>query len=142
MLRLAAEREELRVVNDQFGAPTSARFLAQAVTQMLGRLGPEGHSNREAKDRAALNGLYHCSCSGRTSWYDYGKFAIEFAHQTGAKPKLPANKLIPIPSSAYPTPAARPINSVLDNTKLEQSFGIQHPDWQSEVETCLSGLCR
>ncbi len=140
MLRLAAEREGLRVVNDQFGAPTSARFLAQAVTQMLGRLGPERHSNREATDRTALTGLYHCSCSGRTSWYDYAKFAIEISRNNGAKLKLQPNNLIPIPASEYPTPAARPANSVLDNTKLEQTFGIQRPDWQSEVEQVIQAL--
>jgi dTDP-4-dehydrorhamnose reductase len=140
MLRLAAEREELRVVNDQFGAPTSARFLAQTVTQMLGRLGRERPSKNEATDRAALTGLYHCSCSGRTSWYDYAKFAIELDHQNGAKLRLLADKLIPIPSSAYPTPAARPTNSVLDNTKLEKTFGIQRPDWQFEVEQVIQAL--
>jgi dTDP-4-dehydrorhamnose reductase len=140
MLRLAAEREELRVVNDQFGAPTSARFLAQMVTLMLGRLGPVRAGNQEAKERAALNGLYHGSCSGRTSWYDYAKFAIELARRNGVKLKRPADKLIPIPSSAYPTPAARPANSVLDNTKLEQTFGIQRPDWQSDVEQVIQAL--
>ncbi len=140
MLRLATERDELRVVNDQFGAPTSARFLAQTVTQMLDRLGPEKAGNQEAKDRAALTGLYHCSCSGRTSWYDYAKCAIEFAHTLGVKLKLPADKLIAIPSSEYPTPAARPTNSVLDNTKLEQCFGIQRPDWQSEVGQVIQAL--
>jgi dTDP-4-dehydrorhamnose reductase len=142
MLRLAAEREELRVVNDQFGAPTSARFLAQTVTQMLGRLGSERPSNKEATDRVALIGLYHCSCSGRTSWCDYAKFAIELARRNSVKLKLPADELIPIPSSDYPTPAARPANSVLDNTKLGQTFGIQRPDWQSEVKTCIKGLWR
>lgn len=142
MLRLAAEREELRVVNDQFGAPTSARFLAQTVTQILGRLGPESENNKEATDRATLTGLYHCSCSGRTSWHDYAKFAIELARTNSVRMKLQINNLIPIPSSDYPTPAARPANSVLDNTKLEQSFGIQRPDWQPEVEACLSDLCR
>ncbi|MEY4725167.1 MAG: hypothetical protein RL043_1316 [Pseudomonadota bacterium] len=140
MLRLAAEREELRVVNDQFGAPTSARFLAQTVTHMLGRLGPVRAGNQEAKDRAALTGLYHCSCSGRTNWHDYAKFAIELARRNGVKLELPANNLIPIPSSAYPTPAARPSNSVLDNTKLEKTFGIQRPDWQSEVEQVIQAL--
>ncbi len=140
MLRLAAEREELRVVNDQFGAPTSARFLAQTVTQMLGRLGSEKSNEKGAADRAALTRLYHCSCSGRTSWYDYAKLAIELAHNHGVKLKLPADKLIPIPSSEYPTPAARPANSVLDNTKLEQTFGIQRPDWQPEVEQVIQAL--
>jgi len=140
MLRLAAERDDLRVVSDQFGAPTSARFLAQAVTQMLGRLGSERAGNQEAADRAGLTGLHHCSCSGRTSWYDYAKFVIELARRNGVKLKLPADKLIPIPSSAYPTPAARPANSVLDNAKLEKTFGIQRRDWQSEVEQAIQAL--
>ncbi len=142
MLRLAAEREELRVVDDQFGAPTSARFLAQTVTQMLGPLDPNRPGNKEATDRSALTGLYHCSCSGQTSWYDYAKFAIELAGNNGIKLKLQTNSLIPIPSLEYPTPAARPINSVLDNTKLKQTFGIQRPDWQSGVETYIQDLCR
>ncbi len=142
MLRLATERDELRVVNDQFGAPTSARFLAQTVTQMLSRLGPERTGNQEATDRAALTGLYHCSCSGRTSWYDYAKTAIELARRNDVKLKLQPHNLIPIPSAEYPTPAARPANSVLDNTKLEMTFGIQRPDWQSGVETYIQDLCR
>ncbi len=140
MLRLAAEREEVRVVDDQFGAPTSARFLAQTVTQVLGQLGPERPNNKEATDRAVLTGLYHCSCAGRTSWHDYAKFAIEFARNNGLKLKLPPNNIIPIPSSQYPTPAARPTNSILDNTKLENTFGTQRPDWQSEVWQVLQAL--
>ncbi len=140
MLRLAAEREELRVVNDQFGAPTSATFLAQTVTQMLGWLGRVRAGNQEAKDLEALTGLYHCSCSGRTSWYDYAKCAIELARTNGVKLKLQTNNLIPISSSEYPTPAARPANSVLDNTKLEKAFGIQRPDWQSQVEQVIQAL--
>jgi len=140
MLRLATERDELRVVNDQFGAPTSARFLAQTVTQMLARLGPERAGNQEAADRAALTGLYHCSCAGRTSWYDYAKFAIELACTNGKKLELQTNNLIPIPSSEYPAPAARPINSALDNAKLKHTFGIQRPDWQSEVEQVIQAL--
>ncbi len=140
MLRLAAERDELRVVNDQFGAPTSARFLAQTVTQMLDWLSPERMGNKEATDRAALTGLYHCSCSGRTSWYDYAKFAIELSRTNGAKLKLQTNNLIPIPSSDYPTPAARPANSILDNTKLERTFSLQRPDWRSEVGRVIQAL--
>ncbi len=140
MLRLATERDELRVVNDQFGAPTSARFLAQMVTQMLTRLGSGKVSDKEAADRAALTGLYHCSCSDRTSWYDYAKFAIEISRANGIKLKLQPNNLIPIPASEYPTPAARPANSVLDNTKLGKTCGIERPDWQSEVEQVIQAL--
>ncbi len=140
MLRLAAEREELRVVNDQFGAPTSASFLAQTVTQMLGQLGPERPGSKEATGHLVLTGLYHCSCADHTSWYDYAKFIIELARQNGIKLRLSNSNLIPIPSSQYPTPVARPTNSVLDNAKLEQTFGIQRPDWHSQVEQVIQAL--
>ncbi len=114
----------------------------QGVAQMLGRLVPEEADNQEATKRSALTGLYHCSCSGRTSWYDYAKTAIELARRNDVKLKLQPHNLIPIPSAEYPTPAARPANPVLDNTKLEKTFGIQRPDWQSDVETDIQDLCR
>lgn len=140
MLWLAAEGEELRMVNDQFGAPTSARFLTSTVIQILRRLSSPFKDYQKQVDRKTLTGLYHCSCSGRTTWHDYAKFAIECARNNGIKLKLQTNNLIPLPSSDYPTPAARPANSVLDNTKLEQTFGIQRPDWQSEVEQVIQAL--
>jgi dTDP-4-dehydrorhamnose reductase len=138
MLKLAAEREELRVVNDQFGAPTSARLLAGAVMRILEQMESHTRVARTEIDHHAISGLYHCSCAGRTSWFDYAKFAIDLALSQGAKLKLAPDSLIAIPASQYPTPAARPANSVLDNTKLEQTFGIQRPDWQAEVRDCVS----
>jgi dTDP-4-dehydrorhamnose reductase len=144
MLRLAAEREELRVVNDQFGAPTSARFLATTVMKILEAMGSQTESQRRADQaelyRRDIFGTYHCSCAGRTNWYDYAKFAIELARSQGAEFKLPPDRLIAIPASQYPTPATRPANSVLDNTKLEQTFGIQSPDWQVEVQDTVKTL--
>jgi dTDP-4-dehydrorhamnose reductase len=146
MLKLAAEREELRVVNDQFGTPTSARFLATTVMKILEAMGSQTELQRQA-DQAELHrrnifGLYHCSCAGHTSWFDYAKFAIDLARSQGAKLKLAPNRLIAIPASQYPTPAARPANSVLDNTKLEQALSIQRPYWQAEVRDCVSSLQR
>ena len=140
MLRLAAEREDLKVVNDQFGAPTSARFLASTVMRILERLGSLAKDDQTEVDRKALSGLYHCSCVGRTSWFDYAQFGIELARQQGKALKLAPERLLPIPSSDYPTPAARPANSLLDNTKLEKAFGLQRPDWQSEVERTVQEL--
>jgi dTDP-4-dehydrorhamnose reductase len=142
MLRLAAEREELRVVNDQFGAPTSARFLARTVMRILERVESHARATQTPIDHNPMSGLYHCSCAGRTSWFDYAKFAIDFARSQGGKFKLAPDNLIAIPASQYPTPAARPVNSVLDNTKLEQTFGIQRPDWQAEVRDCMTSLKR
>ncbi len=140
MLRLAAEREELRVVNDQFGTPTSASFLATKVMRILERMESNARATQTQVDHDAMSGLYHCSCAGRTSWFDYAKFAIDLARSQGAKFKLAPDSLIAIPASQYPTPAARPANSVLDNTKLEQTFGIQRPDWQTEVQDTVKTL--
>lgn len=133
MLRLAKEREELRVVNDQFGAPTSARFLATTVLGILAQMESHQRVAQTEVDHNDISGLYHCSCAGRTNWHEYAKLAIDLARSQGAKLKLTPDGLIAIPASQYPTPAARPANSLLDNTKLEQVLGIQRPDWQSEV---------
>lgn len=138
MLRLAAEREELRVVNEQFGAPTSARFLATTVMRILEKVESHARAAQTEIDQNPISGLYHCSCAGRTSWFDYAKFAMDLARSQGGKFKLKPGSLIAIPASQYPTPAARPVNSVLDNTKLEQTFGIQRPGWQAEVRDCVS----
>jgi dTDP-4-dehydrorhamnose reductase len=140
MLRLAAAREELRVVNDQFGAPTSARFLAATVAKIVERVESNKQAAQAEVDHNPMFGLYHCSCAGRTSWFDYAKFAIDLARSRVAEFKLKPDSLIAIPASQYPTPAARPANSVLDNTKLEQTFGIQRPDWQAEVQDTVKTL--
>ncbi len=140
MLRLAAEREELRVVNDQFGAPTSASFLAAAVMRILDRMASRERAAQTAVDHNAMSGLYHCTCAGLTNWFDYARFAIQLASSEGAIFKLAPDRLIAIAASQYPTPAARPTNSVLDNTRLEQTFGIQRPDWQSEVARTVRAL--
>jgi dTDP-4-dehydrorhamnose reductase len=146
MLRLAAEREELRVVNDQFGAPTSSRFLATTVMKILEAMGSQTEPQRRADQaephRRDIFGTYHCSCAGRTNWFDYAKFGIDLARSRGANFKLIPDSLIAIAASQYPTPAARPTNSVLDNNKLEQTFGIQRLDWQAEVRDCVSSLQR
>jgi dTDP-4-dehydrorhamnose reductase len=140
MLRLAAEREELRVGNDQFGAPTSARFLARTVMRILDRMESHARTAETLIDHNPMSGLYHCTCAGRTSWFDYARFAIDLARSQGGKFKLAPDNLIAIPASQYPTPAARPANSVLDNTKLEQTFGIQQPNWQAEVQDTIKTL--
>lgn len=139
MLRLAAERDQLRVVNDQFGAPTSARFLAQTLISVLGL----ESKNARVDDLAQLKercGLYHCSCAGRTNWFEYARFAIEHARSQGAPIRLAPQGLEPIPASQYPTPAARPSNSVLDNEKLRNAFAIVQPQWQTEVSDCMAAL--
>ena len=130
MLRLAAEREQLQVVDDQIGAPTGAELIADVSAQAL----------RHAWQQPALSGLYHLAAGGHTSWHGYARHVIEWARERGQPLKLPADRLLPIPSSAYPTPAQRPLNSRLDTRRLQQAFGLQLPDWRAGVDRMLTEI--
>lgn len=116
MLRLAETKPELNIVADQIGAPTPARLIAQVTALAI-------HSNLEA-------GLYHLAPTGETSWHG---FAQEIFRLAGKNTK--AN---PIPTSDYPTPAKRPLNSRMDVAKLQQALNIQLPDWQSQLALTLN----
>ena len=126
MLRLAAERPELRVVNDQIGCPTFSDLLAEATMQMLDGLYVNGAIRKERC------GLYHATCTGETSWWGFAKRIVELA---GYSERV---KVTPIPTSEYPTPARRPAYSVLSNGKLAQVFGIRLPDWEQGLIRCLA----
>lgn len=126
MLRLGREREELRIVADQVGAPTWARVIAEATSLCAVQVLPGG-GTADAKA-----GIYHLVCGGSTSWHGFASAIFETA---GAK----APRLVPIPAADYPTPAQRPANSVLDRSKLERVFGIVPPDWRAALEMCLDG---
>ena len=128
MLRLAAEREQLQVVDDQIGAPTGAELIADVSAQAL----------RQAWQQPALSGLYHLAAGGHTSWHGYAQHVIEWAREHGQPLKLATDRLLPIPSSAYPTPARRPLNSRLDTRRLQQAFGLHLPDWRAGVERMLA----
>ena len=121
MLRLGAERDELRIVDDQHGAPTSSLQLARLAHELLGADG--------ARARAA-SGIYHATAAGETTWFGFAQ-AI-FASQ----PQRP--RLVPIPTSAYPTPARRPANSVLSNDKLAATFGVRLGDWREALAQALA----
>ena len=129
ILRLAFERDELRIVDDQIGAPTSARALAEATARAILsnidlRTGAEQMMRPEY-------GLYHMTCAGQTSWFG---FAQEFLEWTGAR--LPGRRLarcVPIRSSEYPLAARRPRNSVLSNQRLRDAFGLELPDWRAAL---------
>ena len=118
MLRLAREREELRVVNDQHGAPTSAIALAEATADILRRHGSDAH------------GLFHLTAGGETTWFGFTEAIIELARAN--LPRAP--RVVPITSAEYPTPAKRPANSVLDCTKANRSLGGKLADWQLGLE--------
>lgn len=129
MLRLARERNELRVVADQYGSPTYAPDIAFAIAKIARRL-------VEEPDVYQLRGLFHLSGSGETTW---AAFASEiFAMSAGRRESGPT--VIPIPTAGYPTPARRPANSRLDTGKLARIYQIKLPDWPISLRTCLAYL--
>ena len=130
MLRLAAEREQLKVIDDQIGAPTGADLLADLSVHML----------RAARVNPALTGTYHAVAGGDVSWHDYARFVIEFARARGVAIKVTSEQILPIPTSDYPTPARRPLNSRLSTAKLQQRFGLRLPHWQQGVERMLNEI--
>ena len=120
--KLAQERDELKIVDDQVGAPTWCRDIANATAQIIGQL--------QKVDAPEKSGVYHLSAEGRTSWYGFAA-AIVAETCEDRKPRL-----TPIPSAQYPTPAARPRNSVLSHEKLQRAFGVVLPDWRASLTTC------
>ena len=128
MLRLAAERDQLQVINDQIGTPTGADLLADVTA----------HGIRAIQANAALSGLYHCVAAGETHWHDYARFVIEWARQNGQPIRVAPDGVLPISTAEYPTPAQRPLNSRLATGKLQQAFGLTPPHWQAGVERMLS----
>jgi dTDP-4-dehydrorhamnose reductase len=132
MLRLAAERDRLTVIDDQFGAPTGADLLADVTA----------HALRSLQQQPALGGTYHCVAGGETSWHGYARFVIEWARAQGQPIQVAPEAVLPVPTSAYPTPAQRPLNSRLDTTKLQQAFGLQLPPWEQGVERMLAEVLR
>lgn len=130
--RLAAARDELKIVNDQFGAPTWCRDIATATAAMLGHL-----TTIDPVRAAGLSGTYNLSAEGATSWFE---FAAAIFADSPLAPESRRAKLVAIPSSEYPTPAARPRNSVLAHDKLHRRFGLKLPPWRTSLQACLAGL--
>jgi dTDP-4-dehydrorhamnose reductase len=130
MLKQAAERDELSVIDDQIGAPTGADLLADITA----------HALRAARCDPQLGGTYHAVAAGETSWHGYARFVIEWARAHGLPVKVAAEQIKAVPTSAYPTPARRPLNSRLDTTKLRQAFDLTLPDWQGGVQRMLQEI--
>ncbi|RRS02283.1 dTDP-4-dehydrorhamnose reductase [Aquabacterium soli] len=128
MLRLAAERDELKVINDQTGSPTGADLLADVTA----------HALRAAQANPSLAGLYHLVADGETSWYDYARYVIEWARKQGHTVRVQPENILAVPTTEYPTPARRPLNSRLATDKLKQAFGLTLPHWQQGVERMLT----
>ncbi|WP_336356387.1 dTDP-4-dehydrorhamnose reductase [Pseudomonas granadensis] len=125
MLRLAKDRETLSVIADQIGAPTGADLIADVTAVAL----------RQVMDQQHLSGLYHLAAAGEVSWHGYATHVIEFAQANGEQ--LTVKAVDPIETTAYPTPARRPLNSRLNTQKLRDNFSLHLPDWQSGVTRML-----
>jgi dTDP-4-dehydrorhamnose reductase len=132
MLRLGRERDLLRVVNDQIGAPTTATALARATREVIERI--DADDSLQGSDWA---GIYHMTCAGETSW-------CGFAQEIFRRAQAPENKkwpeIVGIPDTEYPTPAKRPKNSVLSNAKLKAGFGVMLPSWEDALGETLAAM--
>jgi dTDP-4-dehydrorhamnose reductase len=145
ILRLATQREELKVVRDQIGAPTLSREIARATTEILENLSIRG-SNQASLSGAS--GTYHMTAGGETSWYDFAAAILEksktapqdllwLAAATGGLPVI-ARRILPIPTAEYPTPARRPPYSVLSNARLNRGFSVKLPDWNTQLDSIFA----
>jgi dTDP-4-dehydrorhamnose reductase len=146
ILRLATQgREELRIVSDQIGAPTWSRAIAFAATQILTQIYGRGDGLAVLTE---VSGVYHMTSAGETTWYGFAKAILEdvsqmrqsapwFAAATGGRP-LVAPRVIPISTEEYPTPARRPAYSLLSNSHLTETFGVQLPAWRTQLRSAFS----
>ncbi|MBF4555107.1 dTDP-4-dehydrorhamnose reductase [Pseudomonas sp. p50] len=125
MLRLAKDRETLNVIADQIGAPTGADLIADVTALAI----------QKVVHQPELAGLYHLAAGGEVSWHGYASHVIEFAKANAQE--LAVESVVPIETTAYPTPARRPLNSRLNTQKLRDNFSLHLPDWQSGVTRML-----
>ena len=140
ILRLAQEKQELRIVDDQYGAPTWSRDLARLVTHVMGEISRRSMETgaSAAETLRANQGVCHAVNSGETTWYG---FALEFVRLAAStRPDLQFARLVPVSSSEYPTPARRPANSRLDCTRLRQVFNFTMPPWQQSAAAVISEI--
>lgn len=128
MLKLARERDSLRVVADQFGAPTSSRLLADVTAQLVARI-PAGTTPPAS--------LVHLTGAGRTSWHGFASRIVEWGAELGLCKAVPVQG---ITTADYPTPAQRPASSLLSHTAIEQAYGLQLPSWEHSLQLCLQDL--
>jgi dTDP-4-dehydrorhamnose reductase len=145
ILRLATQREELRIVRDQIGAPTLSSEIAAATTNILAQV---RDNERRSFSLADLSGIYHMTAGGETSWYDFATSILEeaaassaaspwFAAATSSLPLI-ARRVIPIATKEYPTQARRPVYSVLSNARLNRTFSLQLPDWRKQLHSVFA----
>jgi dTDP-4-dehydrorhamnose reductase len=132
MLRLAKEREELRIVDDQIGAPTSSECIAQATANILAQVVAPTGGGLEGR-----SGIYHLTCGGETTWFGFAKALLT---RSAATSGIAIPNLIPIKTSEFPRPAQRPANSRLSCKRLEETFGVRMPPWEDALSLVLETL--
>lgn len=130
MLRLAAERDSLSVVDDQHGAPTGADLLADVTAHVLSA----------AMRRPELGGTYHCAAAGETTWHGYATHVIEYARAAGQPIRVHPEAITAVPAATFASPTQRPGNSRMNTAKLRQAFGLVLPDWRFGVDRMLAEL--
>ena len=130
MLRLAKDRDALTVINDQFGAPTSAEMLADVSASAL----------KQVMLQPQLAGLYHCVAGGETHWQQYARFVLQEARALGWQLKAGPEQVAAVATAQYPTPAQRPLNSRLNTSKLQAAFGLHLPHWQVHARRMLQEI--
>ncbi|MBL8595061.1 MAG: dTDP-4-dehydrorhamnose reductase [Devosia sp.] len=131
ILGLAQSRDELKVIDDQFGAPTSARLIAEMTARTIEQI---------AHDRPLASGIYHLAAAGETSWRGYASYVVAEALRRNVTLKVVPDRVLPVPSAAFPSPARRPRNSRLSTHKLRSALGIDLPDWRADVLVTLDAL--
>ena len=127
MLRLAQERDKMAVINDQFGAPTGAALLADITAMCL-------------QQPKALSGIYHLAAAGETTWHAYAEYVLQTAKRLKPEMAYKVKEVAAVPTSEFPTPAQRPLNSRLNCSRLQNDLQCQLPHWQKGVETMLSKI--
>jgi dTDP-4-dehydrorhamnose reductase len=145
ILRLATEREELKIVDDQVGAPTCVSDLAEATAKILAGI---IDGNRRKSIFPKVSETYHMTAAGQATWFGFAKAIIEDAYHspqnlpwltatTSGRPLI-TSRVLPIPTEEFRSPTRRPANSVLSNARLEQVFGLTLPDWRTQLQKCFS----
>jgi dTDP-4-dehydrorhamnose reductase len=130
MLKLAQERDNLKVIDDQIGAPTGAELLADITA----------HAIQKTRQNSEVSGIYHLVAAGETSWYGYARYVLDLAQRAGIVLKVIPEGIVPVPTSAFQTPAKRPHNSRMNTEKLRKTFGLHLPNWQTGVARMLTEI--
>ena len=131
--QLAKERAELRIVNDQIGTPTWCKSISDTTGQIIKQI-IEKKEGSLSQISSSISGMYHMTCRGQTNWYEFARSILELTRPK----KVPS--LLAISTKEYPTPATRPLYSVLSNAKLKKSFGVDLPYWEDALKNCLEGI--